>query len=176
MKKWPVKKKKGFKVDGVKIKNAKSKTIDGIKFKSGLEAYCYTKLKENGIKDFTYEGTTFVLQDKFISNTSGLETYNKTEEVFNKGKKTKRLRVKFGEITNNIRSITYTPDFVCLNEDTKSGWIVETKGFRTDSFKVKWKMFKKYLKDNGYVISLYTPNTQENTLKCIESIKSKYYT
>ena len=172
----PVRKKKGFKVDGVKIKNAKKKTVDGINFKSGLEAFCYSALKSNGITDFEYEKHTFVLLDKFTSNTNGLEVYNKTEEFKSRGKIVKKLHAKFGEVTNNIRAITYTPDFVHIDTVEKTGYIIETKGFSTGEFKLKWKMFKYWLKQNGYVLSLYTPNNHANVLLAIASIKSKYYT
>lgn len=168
------KKKKGYKVDGVKIKNAKSKTVDGIKFKSGLEAYFYEEAKKAGLKP-EYEGKRFTLQDKFISTASGLELYEKIDLNLQDKKKTKR-KTHFGEVTSNIRAITYTPDFCCINEETKTGWIVETKGWRMETFKIKWKMFKKLLLDQGYVVSLYTPNNRENVLKTIQSIKSKYYT
>ena len=40
--------------------NSKKKTIDGITFASGLEAYCYGKLKESGL-EFAYEGKTLSL-------------------------------------------------------------------------------------------------------------------
>lgn len=166
-------KKKKFKVDGVKIKNAKKKTVDGVNFKSHLEAFFYTEAKKAGINDFAYESKKFVLQDKFISTSSGIELYTRLDAT---DKKNVKKRVVFGEVTNNIRAITYTPDFVCINEETKTGWIVETKGFKMETFNIKWKMFKKYLKDNGYVLSLYTPNNKENILKTIQSIKSKYYT
>lgn len=165
------KKKKVFKVDGVKIQNAKKQTYDGVDFKSGLEAFCYRKLKENNINDFEYEKHTFVLQDKFVSTTSGFEVHNRT---VGEGK-SRKLKAVFGEVTNNIRAITYTPDFVHLDQKSKTGWIIETKGWQLNEFKIKWKMFKMWLKNNGYTVALYTPNTQENVIKSIESIKSKYY-
>lgn len=167
---YKFKKKKSFKVDGVKIQKPKPKVIDKIKFRSSLEAFCYVKLKENGITDFGYETETFVIQEKFVSNTSGFELYNKTLDIAGK----KKSRTLFGEVTNNIRAITYTPDFIHINED-KTGWVIETKGFRMETFKIKWKMFKYFLKKNGYNLSLYTPNSQENVMKCIQSVKSKYY-
>lgn len=166
------KNKKQFKVDGVKIKNAKKKTIDGINFKSQLEGFFYEEAKKAGISDFEYE-RKFVLQDKFTSTSSGIELYTKIDAT---DKKNVKKKVVFGEVTSKIRAITYSPDFVCIDEETKTGWIVETKGFRMETFNIKWKMFKKYLLDNGYVLSLYTPNNKENVLKTIQSIKSKYYT
>lgn len=165
-------KNKGFKVDGVKIKNAKKQTVDGINFKSGLEAFFYTEAIKAGINNFQYEGKKFLLQDKFVSNSSGMELYEKAADNAPKNAKRKTI---FGETTNNIRAITYTPDFICIDEETKTGYVVETKGWRMETFKIKWKMFKKHLKDNGYVLSLYTPNNKENVLKTIQSIKSKYY-
>jgi hypothetical protein len=39
-------------------------TLNGIEFKSKLESYCYSKLKENKIK-VKYEGKTFILIKKF---------------------------------------------------------------------------------------------------------------
>jgi len=36
-------------------------------------------------------------------------------------------------------------------------------------------MFKKYLLDNEYKVTLYKPNNQGNVLKTIDMIKAKYY-
>lgn len=36
-------------------------------------------------------------------------------------------------------------------------------------------MFKDYLVRNNYNVDLYKPNNQQNVIKCIELIKSKYY-
>lgn len=158
------KKKKKFRVGGVKIKNAKKKTIDGIQFKSSLEAFCYTELKKHGIKDFQYEGHKFILQDKFVASMESWELQSK--KVGNK------IQHTFEVNTPKMRAITYTPDFVCINEN-KEGWIIETKGFRMSDFKIKWKMFKKLLTDKGFKVKLYMPNTQENVLKVINLIKNE---
>jgi hypothetical protein len=50
-----------------KVRNATKISCDGIDFKSKLELYCHTKLKENGIQA-TYEGTTFILVPAFSYN------------------------------------------------------------------------------------------------------------
>lgn len=156
------KKKRSFRVGGVKIKNAKKKVVDGIKFKSSLEAYCYNQLKKNGITDFQYEGHKFILQDKFDFPLISWEL--QSSKI--KGKIIK----SFGPDSMKIRAITYTPDFVQLN-DKKEGWIIETKGFETPDFKLKWKMFKKLLAINGFKVNLYVPNTQDNIDKTINLIK-----
>ena len=43
---------------------SKKKIVDGIEFKSGLEAYMYTALKEAGIKA-KYEGVSYELIPSF---------------------------------------------------------------------------------------------------------------
>ncbi len=152
--------------DNKKIRNATKLEVDGVKFRSHLEAYCYKKLKEAGITDFQYEQHKFVLQEPFTFSNNSLELYERTID----GRKVR----DFGEVTSNIRAITYTPDFVMIRPD-KTGYIIETKGFRTDQFTLKWKMFKKYLETNGYKISLYAPNNQNNVNRCVQSIKARYY-
>ncbi len=157
------KKKKSFRVGGTKIKNAKKKVIDGIQFKSSLEAFCYTQLKNNGLS-FEYEGHKFILQDKFVSSVKSYEVKST--------KSGKTISKSFEEISPKIRAITYTPDFVCINEN-KEGWIIETKGFKMSDFKLKWKMFKKLISQHGFKVDLYMPDTQENVIKAINLIKNK---
>jgi len=60
MKKW------GRSING-KIRNATPVTIDGVNFKSKLEAYCYKKLKENNI-EADYEPASFTILDSFKYN------------------------------------------------------------------------------------------------------------
>lgn len=152
-----------------KIKNATALTLDnGLKFRSRLELFAYNKLKENNINNFKYEEDKFILLEPFEFNNESIEAYELSDRET--GVKTK----VFQPITNKIRSITYLPDFTCIDEN-KTGWIIECKGYNNDAFPNKWKYFKKYLIDNGYNVTLYKPNTQKNVLKCIEMIKEKYY-
>ena len=99
-----------------KVQNASPLIVEGIRFKSKLEVYCYKRLKEEGI-EFEYENHTFDLMTAFKFNGSSIEM-NKT-----KGKK------DFKEATNSIRAITYTPDFVNI----KQKWIIECKGYPNDA-------------------------------------------
>ncbi len=48
----------------LKIRNATKVEIDGIKFRSKLEAYTYRRLKEEGFK-FLYEEITYTIIEKF---------------------------------------------------------------------------------------------------------------
>lgn len=53
--------------ENVKIKNATKVEVNGIKFRSKLEAYCYSKLIESNLL-VNYEEETFVLQEAFEYN------------------------------------------------------------------------------------------------------------
>jgi hypothetical protein len=142
-----------------KIKNAKEKVVDGIKFRSRLEAYTYTQLKLAGIP-CDYEKHKFTLLDKFTTTTDSYEPHN------HKGKPV------FDVLSPNIRAITYTPDFVGKKLHLKKGWIIEVKGFANDAFPNKWKYFKKYLVDNNYEVTVFLPKNQAQVLRCIEIIKT----
>lgn len=94
----------------------KKVVIDGIKFDSKKEANYYTKLKLLKQTGLIWD---LELQKKYILQ-KGFE--------FN-GKK--------------IREISYIADFVY--EDKNGIHVVDTKGFKTDVYKLKKKMFiKKY--------------------------------
>lgn len=144
-----------------KIKNATKIEKNGIIFKSKLELYCYDKLIENNITNFKYEEVKFELLEPFQHEFESYELIKKTKE--------------FDIINNKIRSITYCPDFTCIDESTLTGWLIECKGYPNDGWNNKWKTFKQYLHENDYKITLYKPNNQKNILKTIELIKNKYY-
>lgn len=154
-----------------KIQNAKAVTVDGMNFKSSLEAFCWKTIQENGLTDVKYEEHKFVLQEAFNFPNSCMASYNSIHKDAN-GKKYKIA--EYGEVSSNIRAITYNPDFCMIKED-KTGFIIETKGWATDAFILKWKMFKKHLTDNGYNLSLFLPTNQKNVLEAIKIIKSRYY-
>lgn len=156
----------------LKIKNAtKLELPNGLKFRSKLELFTYNKLLEAGINNFKYEMDKFVLQEAFEYPYDSIELY----ETNKKDANGKKINVKyFDDVDHKIRSMTYLPDFTCIKED-KSGWILEVKGYATDQFDLKWKLFKKYLINNGYNVKLYKPNNQQNVIKSIEIIKNKYY-
>ena len=140
---------------GGKVRNATPITVDGVHFRSKLESYTYTKLKEAGL-EFDYEKEKFELVPKFVLKGRSYEMAKK------KGEKV------FIESTPNIRSMTYTPDFT----NTKEGWIIECKGNPNDAFPLRWKLFKKYLNDKDLKYDLYLPRNRkqvEETIKLIIS-------
>jgi hypothetical protein len=120
-----------------KVRNATKVTIDGIEFKSKLEAYTYNKLKDAGIKA-GYETNRYTLLEKF--------TYK----------------------DENIRAMTYKPDFV------GDGFIIECKGMITDTFPLRWKLFKWYLTRNDIQDDVYLVRNQKQVNEMIEDIKKKY--
>jgi len=133
---------------------AKKVSFDGITFASGLERYMYQVLKKNKIHA-VYEGATFVLQEGFMFNNKSFERQgNGKGDMVNRGCK-------------KILNIKYTPDFV------SDSFIIECKGRANDSFPIRWKMFKKYVKVNLPHVTLYKPQNQKECDKVIELINER---
>ena len=130
---------------------AKKVSFDGINFASGLEKYMYLALKRAKIKA-DYEGETYVVQD-------GFEFNNKSYERQGNGKGDFRNR---GE--KKILPIKYTPDFV------SSSFIIECKGRANESFPLRWKMFKKYVKVHMPHVIIYKPQNQRECDEVINLI------
>ena len=133
-----------------KVKNAKKSTYDGKEFKSNLELHCYKKLKEAKIS-VKYEEITFTIFDAIVYPQACYEGTSK--KLYNKGSK--------------IRPITYTPDFV----DPNGKFIIETKGYANESFPLRWKLFKKHLKDNNHHYVLFMPRNKKQVDEVVELIK-----
>ena len=135
--------------------NAKKTKHDGIQFASGLEKYMYLALKKAKIKA-KYEGKTYIIQEGFEFNIASYERQSNGKGEFkNRGNK-------------KILPIKYTPDFV------SPSFIIECKGRANESFPLRWKMFKKYVKANLPRVTLYKPQNQKECDQVIELItKSK---
>ena len=116
-----------------------------------MEAFCYQKLKDAGIKS-EYETKKFVLLEGFHYNATRLEDNGKTG--YNDKQKHK------------VRDITYTPDFL----DPKGRWIIECKGYANERFPLKWKMFMKQLNEQDDPPVLFVPRNQKQVLQTIEMI------
>ena len=135
--------------------NAKKTKHDGIQFASGLEKYMYIALKKAKIKA-KYEGKTYIVQEGFEFKTTSYERQSNGKGEFkDRGNK-------------KILPIKYTPDFV------SPSFIIECKGRANESFPLRWKMFKKYVKVNMPHVTIYKPQNQKECDKVIELItKSK---
>ena len=130
---------------------AKKVSFDGINFASGLEKYMYMALKKAKIHAI-YEGATFELQEGFMFDVDSYERQgNGKGTMINRGQK-------------KILNIKYTPDFV------SPSFIIECKGRANESFPLRWKMFKKYVKKQIPHVTLYKPQNQKECDKVIELI------
>ena len=132
---------------------AKKVIFDGIQFASGLEKYMYVALKKAKIKS-KYEGQTYIIQEGFEFNNKSYERQaNGKGQMVNRGSK-------------KILPIKYTPDFIA------DSFIIECKGRANESFPIRWKMFKKYVKANLKHVTLYKPQNQKECDEVINLIKS----
>lgn len=126
-------------MDNKKIKNAQKCSADGIDFKSRLELYTYSRLKDEGL-DFSYEAKTWTIIEKFEY------------------------------LDEKVRAVTITPDFV--HQDKKI--IIEVKGYATDIYKLRLKVFKRYLSVNKNEYIIYHVKNQKQVEDVILDIKRKY--
>jgi len=133
---------------------AKKVKFDGIQFASGLEKYMYIALKKAKIKA-KYEGETYIIQEGFeFKNESYERQSNGKGQMVNRGNK-------------KVLPIKYTPDFI------SDSFIIECKGRANESFPLRWKMFKKYVKVNLKHVTLYKPQNQKECDEVINLILSK---
>ena len=133
-----------------KIKS-KPTELDGIKFRSKLEAHCYRMLKDANI-EADYEKHKYVLLQGFHYPTSSFEDNGKTGYMDKKKYK--------------VRDITYTPDFV----DPKGRWVIECKGYANERFPLKWKMFKQLLMQQDDPPVLFVPRNQRQNIETVTKI------
>lgn len=132
---------------GKKNTKAKKITYDGITFASGLEKYTYQALKKAKIKA-DYEPTTFELIPSFHFPLKSYERQsNGKGDMVNRGEK-------------KVLGMKYTPDFVGEN------FVIECKGYGTDTFNIRWKIFKYMMKDEEGVM-LFKPQTKAEVDKMI---------
>jgi hypothetical protein len=111
-------------------------------------------LKKAKIKS-KYEGQTYIIQEGFEFNNESYERQaNGKGEMVNRGSK-------------KILPIKYTPDFI------SDSFIIECKGRANESFPIRWKMFKKYVKVNLKHVTLYKPQNQKECDEVINLILNR---
>ena len=114
----------------------------------------YQALKKAKIKS-EYEGQTYELQEGFMFDIDSYERQgNGKGDMVNRGRK-------------KILNIKYTPDFI------SDSFIIECKGRANESFPIRWKMFKKYVKERIPHVTLYKPQNQKECDKVVELILTK---
>jgi len=128
----------------------------GIQFKSKLEAYMYTKLRKLKIP-CDYEKITFTIMPGFTASIAPWQTRGK-------GK-------RFTPRAPKIRPITYTPDFTAKDES----WIIEVKGRKFDTFRLKWKLFLRYLRANDKNPEVFMPTNRKECDQVANYLKEIYH-
>ena len=134
---------------GKRHSTAIASSHEGIEFKSRLELYCYKELVKHGLA-FTYEKKSYSLIEGFKPK---LRVWS-----FSRG--------AFKERQTPVRPITYTPDFVCDGDS----WVIETKGYRSEGFKFRWKLFLRYLHLKGESPLLFMPTSFKEVDEAIKEI------
>ena len=133
---------------------AKKVMFDGIAFKSGLEKYMYSALKDNNI-EASYESHTFELVNSFEFSNDSFERQGNGKGAFSDRGHKKVLNLK------------YTPDFIGKD------FIIETKGRANEAFPLRYKLFKKWMMDNKDTRSLYKPQCHSECDITVELILRK---
>ena len=75
------------------------------------------------------------------------------------------LLPKFTYLGENIRAITYLPDFI------GRGFVVECKGLMGDSFPLRYKLFKYYLKRHHSKMRCYLVRNHKQVDEMIQELK-----
>ena len=139
-------------MENKKIKNATTKELDGINFKSQLEATIYKTLVSNAITP-EYEKRTF----EFVPRL------RPTVPFFNRVKKVFGLEMK------PLHPITYTPDFTFEYDGMLI--VIEAKGFENDVYPVKKNLFRRYLEDLPQYSMYFEIRTKKELLEALRIIK-----
>ena len=77
------------------------------------------------------------------------------------------LLPKFEYNQEKIRAMTYLPDFI------GNGFIVECKGLMGDSFPLRWKLFKYYLKKHRSKMKCYLVRNHKQVDEMIQELLSQ---
>ena len=78
------------------------------------------------------------------------------------------LLPKFEIFGEKVRAITYLPDFI--GRYKKYTFVVECKGMITDSFPIRWKLFKHYLKRKRSKMRYYLVRNHKQVDDMIKNI------
>lgn len=132
-----------------KVRNANGLVYDGITFRSKFEMSVYKELKKQNIV-FNYEPEKITLQNGF--------------------KPVSPYYIDSVEHWEKVRAITYTPDFIA--RIGKYTVYIEAKGWETDRYIVKRKMFLDKIKNSKYsiFIEVHTIRGLKNSILKINSL------
>ena len=151
------------KVANKKVKNAQTCSYGNLKFKSLLEKRVYTFFSSQGLNP-QYESKTYTLWKSTISKVPFYDKETETEWKKHGGKR--RLSRK----SPKLLAITYTPDFYFNYRGLDI--FIETKGFETNTFSIKKKLFRKYLSEQKQCSLFFEVYTLEQAKQVLDILKS----
>lgn len=152
--------------DRRRVRGSKAKEYNGIKFKSLAEIMVYKTLLSEGIEP-KYEEEIFFIADGMVP-TVPFYTKNRFK------KKNHNIEVLSPFTCKDSRpldSMIYTPDFT-FDYDGKH-IIIEVKGFSTDTFKYRFKMFRLSLeeREDKDKFEVWEIHTKRQLLECLKHLK-----
>ena len=62
-------------------------------------------------------------------------------------------------------------ELYCYKQLEEAKFIIETKGYANESFPLRWKLFKKHLKDNNHHYVLFMPRNKKQVDEVVDLIK-----
>jgi hypothetical protein len=145
----------GFKKTDKRLIKSESTRVDGIAFKSRLEAFMYVLLRDNNVK-FMYEGESYELSPSFVfKNNYYARLSSGKGDFINRGFK-------------NVLNMSYKPDFVINHDDYMA--VIETKGLPTEPFNMRMKLFKRLIHKMNIKCDVFVPQNQKECLTTIQII------
>jgi len=148
-------------MENKKIINATPTTIEGVAFKSKLEASIYKELLKQGLNP-KYEQHKFHIWKGFKPQVPFYERNKKTKSIGLNDKK--------------IIDITYTPDITFEYGNYTIFVEVKPDGFTNDVYPYKQKLFRKYMETNliDKQPIFVRVGTIKNLKEFINILKTKY--
>lgn len=133
------------------MRKGKKIKYDGLQFQSGLEKYCYIRLKANKLFE-GYETETYTI----------MESFSFPDDIY---AKTSAGKGEFKQRPRTIREIKYTPDFVGRD------YVIECKGWPNEAYPLRKKLYLQWEKNNKTGRKFYEPRVKADVDKTIELIK-----
>lgn len=156
-------------IPNYRVRGATVTEINGIKFKSRLEASCYKVLSDAGFQEVKYEPERYILMNSFrLNKVSYLRP-----KTLSPGKYSSDMYHQ----ERPVMLITYTPDFlisVPIGEATHH-FFFDVKGKENDTYPIKKKIFLKYLESISSDINIYhfiEPHSVKQVKQAITYINS----
>lgn len=152
--------------DKRRVRNSKAKEYNGLKFKSLTEIMVYKTLLSEGIEP-KYEEEVYTILEGTIA-TVPFYTKNRFH------RKNHNIEVLSSSTCKDNRplpSLIYTPDFTF--DYAGKHIIVEVKGFSTDQWIYRFKLFRKSLeeREDKDKIELWEIHTKKQLLECLQHLK-----